>query len=165
MTRSKYLRIRSIVDAIEKILTTLCCIGVAVIMVLTSLDVLARYLFNRPILGAYEITEQYLMVAVVFLSIGYVYKQGGHVNVTMVVSKLPNSVQHIAKKVSIFLTLSLFILITIASWQLGVRTTAHGGITGTLNVLVGPAYFLVVCGSALLIIRLLEDLFSRDSSI
>ena len=36
-------------------------------MCLTSADALSRYAFNRPILGAYEITEKYLMVAAIFL--------------------------------------------------------------------------------------------------
>ena len=37
------------------------------IMCLTSADALSRYLLNRPIIGAYEITEKYLMVATIFL--------------------------------------------------------------------------------------------------
>ena len=36
-------------------------------MCLTSADALSRYLLNRPIIGAYEITEKYLMVATIFL--------------------------------------------------------------------------------------------------
>ncbi len=35
-------------------------------MCLTSGDAVSRYLFNRPVIGAYEITEKYLMVAAIF---------------------------------------------------------------------------------------------------
>ena len=42
-------------------------VATIVIMGLTSADALSRYLFNRPITGAYEITEKYLMVAAIFL--------------------------------------------------------------------------------------------------
>ena len=37
-------------------------------MCLTSADALSRYAFNRPILGAFEITEKYLMVAAIFMA-------------------------------------------------------------------------------------------------
>ena len=40
-------------------------------MCLTSADALSRYLLNRPIIGAYEITEKYLMVATIFLGLSY----------------------------------------------------------------------------------------------
>src|SRR6266446_5991742 len=46
------------------------------IMGLTSADALSRYLFNRPITGAYEITEKYLMVAAIFLGLSYAYRGG-----------------------------------------------------------------------------------------
>jgi TRAP-type C4-dicarboxylate transport system permease small subunit len=35
-------------------------------MCLTSVDALSRYLLRLPVTGAYEISEKYLMVAVIF---------------------------------------------------------------------------------------------------
>ena len=40
-------------------------IALALMMLLTTADVLGRYFFNAPVLGAYEITE-YLMLIMVF---------------------------------------------------------------------------------------------------
>ncbi len=51
-------------------------VATIVIMGLTSADALSRYLFNRPITGAYEITEKYLMVAAIFLGLSYAYRGG-----------------------------------------------------------------------------------------
>ena len=55
------------------------------IMCLTSADALSRYLLNRPIIGAYEITEKYLMVAAIFLGLSYAYRGGVFIRVTFLV--------------------------------------------------------------------------------
>src|SRR5207249_10190486 len=60
-------------------------------MGLTSADALSRYLFNRPIIGAYEITEKYLIVAAIFLGLSYAYRGGVFIRVTFLVDRLPRS--------------------------------------------------------------------------
>ena len=52
---------------IERGLVCLAILASAAMMLLTSGDALARYLFNAPIIGAYEVTEKYLMPASIFL--------------------------------------------------------------------------------------------------
>ena len=58
-------------------------------MLLTSADALCRYLLNSPILGAYEITEKYLIVAAIFLGLSYAYRGGVFIRVTFLVDRLP----------------------------------------------------------------------------
>ncbi len=57
-------------------------------MCLTSADALSRYAFNRPILGAFEITEKYLMVAAIFMGLSYGYRGGLFIRVTFLVDRL-----------------------------------------------------------------------------
>ena len=57
-------------------------------MLLTTADALGRYLFNRPILAAYELTTNYLMVGVVFLALPYAYREGANIRVTFLVDRL-----------------------------------------------------------------------------
>ena len=65
-------------------------------MCLTTADALSRYLFNRPITGAYEITEKYLMVATIFLGVCYAYRGGVFIRVTFLVDHLPRAVKLLA---------------------------------------------------------------------
>ena len=67
------------------------CVGGVAMMLLTSADALFRYLFNSPILGAYEITEKYLIVAAIFLGLSYAYRGGVFIRVTFLVDRLPRS--------------------------------------------------------------------------
>src|SRR5262249_57600784 len=62
-------------------------------MVLTTADTASRYFLNRPILGAYEITEKYLMVAAIFLGLSYAYRGGAFIRVTFLVDRLSPRLQ------------------------------------------------------------------------
>ena len=65
-------------------------------MSLTSADALSRYAFNSPIMGAYEITEKYLMVAAIFLGVSYGYRGGLFIRVTFLVDRLLSGSARIA---------------------------------------------------------------------
>src|SRR3954465_2240353 len=74
-------------------------------MCLTSADALSRYAFNRPILGAFEITEKYLMVAAIFMGLSYGYRGGLFIRVTFLVDRLSGTARlvadHLASLVSL----------------------------------------------------------------
>src|SRR6478736_8480939 len=65
-------------------------------MCLTSADALSRYAFNRPILGAFEITEKYLMVAAIFMGLSYGYRGGLFIRVTFLVDRLSGTARLVA---------------------------------------------------------------------
>ena len=75
-------------------------------MCLTSADALCRYLLNSPILGAYEITEKYLMVAAIFLGLSYAYRGGVFIRVTFLVDRLPSASKQVANHVAHLLSLA-----------------------------------------------------------
>ena len=60
----------------ELVLVYASVLAALTMMCLTSADALSRYLLNRPIIGAYEITEKYLMVATIFLGLSFAYRGG-----------------------------------------------------------------------------------------
>ncbi len=77
----------------ENVLAYSAIIATFVIMCLTTADVLGRYVFNRPIIGAYEITENYLMVSTVFLAVCYAYRGGSYIRVTFFLDRLPRQLR------------------------------------------------------------------------
>ncbi len=85
----------------------------ALMMFLTAADVTGRYVFNRPILGSYEISEHMMAILVAF-TIAYCAVQRGHVNVDLVISRLPQRTRAILRTFTDLLSLGLFSLI---AWQ------------------------------------------------
>src|SRR5262245_51500098 len=92
-------------DAGERVLTLVAAVATFGMMILTTADAAGRYLFNRPILAAYELTTNYLMIAAVFLAMPYAYRQGANIRVTFLVDGLGRRarlvVDHLVQLVSI----------------------------------------------------------------
>src|SRR5882757_8946130 len=86
-------------------------------MCLTSADALSRYAFNRPILGAFEITEKYLMVAAIFMGLSYAYRGGVFIRVTFLVDRLPDPLKLAADYLAYLVSLMFCVLILVATAQ------------------------------------------------
>jgi hypothetical protein len=80
--------VRRWLDRAEAALTLVAVIATFVMMLLTTADAIGRYVFNRPILVAYELTTNYLMIAAVFLAMPFAYREGANIRVTFLVARL-----------------------------------------------------------------------------
>jgi TRAP-type C4-dicarboxylate transport system permease small subunit len=127
-------------------------------MCLTSADALFRYLLNSPIMGAYEITEKYLMVAAIFLGLSYAYRGGVFIRVTFLVDRLPPALKQASDHVAHLLSLAFCAFILVATGQQAWRGLHDDTTLSTLPLLVGPAYCLVPLGFLALTVVMLADL-------
>ncbi len=123
---------------------------ILVLMVmLTVVDVFLRYVFNRPILGSYELTE-FMMAILVFASVGYTMAVRGHVVVDLVFTRLPKRAQAL---VECIISLIAFILFAIVTWRnvLHARTTwQRNDVTAELFIPLSPFILFVALGIAVL---------------
>jgi TRAP-type C4-dicarboxylate transport system permease small subunit len=117
-------------------------------MTLVCCDVVMR-LFQRPILGVYEIVG-FLGTATASLATAYTTVQRGHVSVSLIVMHLPQKVQLAVSIITHFLSLVLFTLLTFECVRYGNESKASGELSLTLEwhlfpLLYGMAFsFLVV---------------------
>jgi TRAP-type mannitol/chloroaromatic compound transport system permease small subunit len=109
-----------IVERINKLIGNVVAIAIPAIMVLLTLEVILRYLFNNPTTWAMEISQM-LMCFFVALGGGYTAIKGNHVNVDILVSKLSErnrSILSIATAPLFFIFTGLFLAkITEIAWQ------------------------------------------------
>ena len=139
-----------------KLLNGIAMATVAAMMFLTATDVILRYIFNRPISGAYELIE-YLMAILIPFGLAYCALQGGHVSVDLLVSRFPKKIQSIIGSVTALFCLVLFALIT---WQNVIYIGENFESKLTSAVLLIPVYpFIaaVAIGSAALCLVLALD--------
>jgi TRAP-type C4-dicarboxylate transport system permease small subunit len=127
-------------------------------MCLTSADALSRYLLNRPIIGAYEITEKYLMVAAIFLGLSYAYRGSVFIRVTFLVDRLPAPLKLLAEYFAHLVSLLFCLIVLVATTQQAWRAWHDDTTLSALPVLVGPAYSLVTLGFLALTVLMLIDL-------
>ena len=127
-------------------------------MCLTSADALSRYALNRPILGALEITEKYLMVAAIFMGLSYGYRGGLFIRVTFLVDRLTGSARIAADYFAFLVSLLFCLVILWATAVQGWRGLHEDTELSTLPILVGPAYCFVPIGFLALVLLMIADL-------
>jgi len=85
-------------NALLQALAWLSAVPVALIVVLTFADVLARYIFASPVRGSVEIIE-FAMALLIFTALPLVTRQRGHVTVSLI----DNLVKGLGRKVKVVL--------------------------------------------------------------
>jgi TRAP-type C4-dicarboxylate transport system permease small subunit len=141
----------------ELVLVYASVLAAIVMMCLTSADALSRYLLNRPIMGAYEITEKYLMVATIFLGLSFAYRGGVFIRVTFLVDRLPGRMKLPAQYFAHLVSLLFCLIILVATTQQAVLGLSDDTTLSALPLLVGPAYCLVPLGFLALTVIMLID--------
>lgn len=129
---------------------------IAVMMLLTVVDVVGRRFFNHPVAGAYELSG-FMMVIVVFFSMAGCQLLKGHITIDIVVSKLRQRTQNIIDSLMYVFFLMMFGVLT---WRLCIYAIQETGgtISGTLAIPVFPFIYLAALGSALLSLVVLMHL-------
>jgi TRAP-type C4-dicarboxylate transport system permease small subunit len=149
---------RKWLDGAERVLTLVAAVATFSMMILTTADAGGRYLLNRPILAAYELTTNYLMIAAVFLAMPYAYRQGANIRVTFLVDRLGGrmrlAIDHMVQLVSItYGALLVFATFQQARHMFVTKTTFV-----TLDLPLWPAHLLVSIGLFLTTLMMLDDL-------
>ena len=142
----------------ELVLVYASMLAAFAMMCLTSADAISRYLLNRPIVGAYEITEKYLMVAAIFLGLSYAYRGGVFIRVTFLVDRLPAPLKLLTFYFAHLVSLLFCLIILVATTQQALLGLRDDTTLSALPLLVGPAYCLVPLGFLALTVLMLVDL-------
>jgi len=113
-------------------------------MTLTFIDVIARYLINRPIRGGFELTELMLLV-LIFAGLPLVSHAREHVTMDLIDRLLPPRARAaLDRTVDLACTALMFLL----AWQMWVKAGkigAYGDTTDVLRILLAPfIYFMAL---------------------
>lgn len=152
--------IRKIVNILDRCFMSIALLCILLIMLLTSIDMLLRWIFHISIPSLFEFTEDYLMVGLVFLSLSYVYSIGGHIRVSFLDKIIPAKIHYISNIVSKLLGCGLFVLIAYEGWLATLQAIEYNEMSsGLIRYPMAPALVLVPLGSALLSVRIVLSIF------
>jgi len=112
-------------------------------MTLTFVDVVMRYVFNRPLRGAFEVTELMLLV-LIFAGLPLVTHANEHVTMDLIDRWLSPRARDALSRVMEALGAALMFVLTWLMWIKAQRIAGYGDTTDVLRILVGPfVYFMV----------------------
>lgn len=149
-----------LLNAIERVFTFLAMISVFIMICLTAADAMGRYFLNRPISGAFEITENYLMIFAIFFALAHAYHEGANVRIMFLVSRLSPQVKLVLNYfVQIFSILFIvFLFVSATRMNLG-RLNDVVDLTKTLSIPIWPAYLIISVGLLFLCLLVFLDLW------
>ena len=111
-------------------------------MALTFVDVVARYVFNRPLRGGFEITELLLLV-LIFAGLPLVSHADEHVTMDFIDRIAGSRVSAVVKRAVHLLVAAVFFLLTWLVWLRAARVSSYGDATDVLRIAYGPfVYFM-----------------------
>jgi len=147
----------TVVKHISKAINSAGGFVLLLMMFLTAMDVLLRYIFNRPISGSYEITE-YMMAIVVSSGLAYCAVVKGHVVVDLIISRFPSRVQAILNSVHLLVSFALFVVITRQSYLYILTMADSNRTSAVLLIPVFPFIAILTIGLGIYTLQLLADL-------
>jgi TRAP-type C4-dicarboxylate transport system permease small subunit len=147
-------------DRCEWVLSVVAGVATFSMMLITTADAGGRYLFNRPILAAYELTTNYLMIAAVFLALPYAYRQGANIRVTFLAERLRGKVRVAVNYAVQVVSVVYCGALVFATFQQTRHVLSTKTTFVTLDFPLWPAHLLVCVGLFFTTLLMALDLFS-----
>ncbi len=133
-------------------------IALGALAAITVLDVSGRYFFNRPLLGAVELSE-FLMVLLSFGALALAELRNSHITVDFFVGALPERVRAVLEAAAALLGILFW---TFVAWRAAVhaqRIWHAGEVSANLTLPTWPFYLVVTLGCGLLALALVGRVF------
>jgi TRAP-type C4-dicarboxylate transport system permease small subunit len=123
-------------------------------MLLTFVDVIARYVFNRPVRGAFELTEL-MLVVLIFAGLPLVSYADGHVTMDFIDRLLRPELRSRLERGVHAVTAAIMTLLAWLVWLKADRIWGYRDATDVLRIVYGPfVYFMAVMIAATALIHL-----------
>jgi TRAP-type C4-dicarboxylate transport system permease small subunit len=155
-------------DAISRVSVICNGVGTTLIfcmMLLTTVDVVLRGVFNNPIAGAFEATGL-LMLMVVALGLSYTQLKKGHISIELLTSRMSRRAQAIDDIFIYLICLGIYALI---SWQAIVggqrQQIANVVISEIMKIPIYPFYYVLALGGIILCLVFMLDIIDAFHSL
>ena len=124
------------------------------LMLLTSSEVVSRYLWDYPLPGTLELSS-YMLSIFILLGVAYTQQAKGHVKVTMLTTRLPRRVRLALEMLTTLLSIYIVSILAWQGWVVGIEEKA---VSDMLRIPQMPFKMLVSVAGALLTLELILDL-------
>ncbi len=142
---------------IENVFNLIAASSIMVLMLLAVVQIFARTLFNQPVPGFIDITEQ-AMAVFTFLGIAYCQRVGGHIRMEMLLGTLSGRALWIAEFLGVLVILGVVLALTYGSWFHFDRAWSIGDSTIDIGLPTWPSKLVVPVALTLLALRLVLQL-------
>jgi len=127
---------------VEAILGVAASTVLLALMLLTFVDVVGRYVLNRPVRGAFEVTEL-MLVVLIFAGLPLVTYADEHALMDFIDRLLPPRAQGLLERAVQALCAAVMLILARLSWLKADRIGAYHDATDVLRIAYGPFVYLM----------------------
>ena len=152
-------KVKNISAKVEKFTTAVGYISffcVAAMMLLNTADVIYHTVFNKNIIGAYDITQRLLMCAV-FCSFAYAQSKKAHINMTLIIAKLPRALRFILFTLMSILSVVVSGVTTWAAYMQTLDCINKGYVTDVIYMPLWPFYVVMIIAMGIFTLTIAYD--------
>ncbi len=150
------IKIGKIVDKATFLVSLISYGGVVAIMLLNVFDVFMTKLLNKPISGAYEITEC-LLLCTVIASFAYAQSKKSHINMTILINIFPKILRFLVFGIMGLLSTGTAAVVGYAAVLQAQSAIDKGAITSVLSIPMYPFYYVEAAAMFVFALVLLYD--------
>ena len=147
-----------VLGRIEDIFNLVAASSILILMMLAVIQVLGRTLFNFPIPGFIDFTEQ-SMAVFAFLGIAFCQRVGGHIRMGLLLGKLSGRNLWLVEFFGVFLIWVVISILVVGSWLHFQRAWDIGDSTIDIGLPVWPSKLIIPIALSLLWLRLVLQLY------
>jgi TRAP-type C4-dicarboxylate transport system permease small subunit len=157
-----------ILVSVEKSMRILACAIILAMMLFGFMDVILRYFFNAPIVGAKEI-QTCLLPIIVSLALAATQFDKSHIRMDILYDKLSKRTRTVIDYLSLILSLAIWVLITWQSVVAGNHYVESGRVVNTIHLPMAYLQYIAAFGAALLCLEMLRQILrirlGRDGKV
>lgn len=153
-----------IVVIYRNLLSGTAAVVMFLMMTITLIDVLGRYLFSAPLNGSYELTEL-MLAAVIFLGLPLITAEGGHIVVDILDPVFSSWVERIKNLVVELINIFAFGTFTWVLWEQALKLQRYQDTTAVLHIPLAWLAFMMVITTGLATLALIIRLLFSNSAI
>ena len=151
---------------LERGLGYIAGVALMLMMFITSADVIARYWFNKPLKGAFELTE-ILLVLLIYLGLPLVSYKREHVVIDVLEAYMPPLLKKILGCLAQIICVLAFSGMAWVIFKRALRVAGYGDTTSLLKIPLAPIAYgigvLLVVSAVIHIILIVQDATSIPS--
>ncbi len=132
---------------LEVSLGTVSILLLAGLAILTCVDVVARYYFNSPVNGAFELTQM-MLFAVIFAALPLTTLRNEHVDVELLTAIAGDRINRMCRALGNLVSAAVLFVLAWRLWAHGMQLGAGGAVTNSLELPLAPLGILAAfsCG-------------------
>jgi TRAP-type C4-dicarboxylate transport system permease small subunit len=159
-------RIEAELARVSRYMVYIAAIALFGMMAVVVIDVVGRYAFHSPLMGAYELIG-YLMAIAGPWAIAYSQVQKGHIRVDFLLKRFSRKGQAVITSISYIIGVAVF---SVLCWRMISRAQYYFGLergntTDTMGIPIAPFVVMVAIGLGMLALVLLFDLIHTIAEV